>query len=214
MNLKSIAGILVALALTIYPGFYHGMKSFRWGHNQRVDEIAARLAAFPDEFQGWEKVADQALGPTELDMLRPIEYVMRRYTHGGLIVQLFVLLGPTGPTAVHTPDICFSTQDYRQIGSRRRVQTDSQGQATSHCWESTFQSRNLDETIVKSWYAWSTDGNWQADENPRYTFAKSPYLLKIQIEAIFPGQPSPEQSQEGEKFVKDVQSHIRDHVLN
>ncbi len=214
MTAKTIVGFLVALTLTIYPGYFHGLKYFRWGKNERVEEIAARLKSFPEEFHGWEKVGDQKMTIAEFEMLRPIEYLSRRFKRGESMVQLFVMLGPTGPTAVHTPDICFSSRDYSTIGSRQRLRIDSNGNSTSDCWECAFQSRNFNDVYLKSWYAWTTDGNWQAAENPRYSFAQSSYLLKIQVEAIYPDQQSLEQSQDAENFLRDVQSYIKDNVLN
>ena len=49
--------------------------------------------------------------------------MVRVYTNAktGDSVTLQLILGPAGPTAVHTPEICMAQRDFTPLGDRRAV---------------------------------------------------------------------------------------------
>jgi hypothetical protein len=100
---------------------------------------------------------------------------------------MVLLVGPAGPTSVHTPDICYSSQDYAQEGPREatQVQATDKGQTASF-WVLKLRPNSLDAGRLTSYYAWSDGGRWEASENPRWTFGGKPMLYKLQLAAPTP----------------------------
>ncbi len=213
MRTIALIGSILALCLTIIPGYYHGQKNFRWGKDPQLVTWGERLNDFPTQIGDWQMSNQMQLQQVELDQLDPIGYVARSYTNGQYTANVFVLLGPTGPTAAHTPDICFNASQYRILGERRRVRISDSPIETSEAWVSRFESRGLDKHVMKSWYAWTVDGNWHAADKPRFHFAESRFLYKIQIAMFFSDLNSMELDKVGEKFVKEVRDSLQKNLF-
>jgi hypothetical protein len=211
MRTLSIIGSIFALGLTIIPGYYHGQKNFRWGTDPQLVTWGERLADLPTRIGAWQMTGkEKQLQQVELDQLEPIGYVARSYTNGPYTANLFVLLGPTGPTAAHTPDICFNASQYRTLGERRRARISDSPTDKSEAWVSRFESRGVDKHMLKSWYAWTVDGEWHAADNPRFDFAESRFLFKIQIAMIYSDRDSMELDEVGDKFVNEVRDYLKE----
>ncbi len=45
---------------------------------------------------------------------------------------------------------------------------------------STFKNKNLQEDLLRVYYAWTTGDHWSAPNDARYSFTGWPYLYKIQ----------------------------------
>lgn len=198
----------IALALTVAPGWYHGQRTFRWGTDTETRGLAQRLQEFPEEILGWRTVATLQLQQEEVDQLQPTGYIARTYAMGEFHANIFVLIGPTGPTAVHTPDICFSSRDYRSLGPRKQTRVEESAINRSECWLTQFQSNHVNQHCMKAWYAWTTDGQWHASENPRYDFADSRYLVKLQISVFYPDSESMKNDKTGDEFVKIIAERL------
>ena len=84
---------------------------------------AARLEAFPAILEIGSSNRPLQMSTAVIEMLQCAGYISRVYVNQltGENVRVALLLGPPGPIAVHTPEICFSAQDYRQEESRKRV---------------------------------------------------------------------------------------------
>jgi hypothetical protein len=122
---------------------------------------------------------------------------------------VFILLGPTGPTAVHTPDICFSSRDYTIAEKRQVASVGGDSASPSKCFETRFQSSDASGRYLKSWYAWTVDGNWAATENTRYHFAGNRYLFKIQIATAYADRESMENDKAMGKFIAEIEQALR-----
>ena len=148
-------------------------------------------------------------------MLQPVEFLGRIYSDGQHTASMFVLLGPTGPTAVHTPDICFDSQSYRALGDRRTISLarPSGGGPSSKFWQRDFESRDLDGSSVRTWYAWSDGGPWVASDDPRYEFAGNRLLFKIQVALSFPDGATMESDTVGPDFLLQLDAVLREHVF-
>lgn len=183
MKLQLILALLFVVAVTCVPAIYDGQRRFRWGNDEEVRELANRLNAFPKVIGEWEMLSEVELDEASANQLQPLAIVNRVYFNRSTQRQanVFVLLGPTGPTAVHTPDICFNSRNYRKLGKRRVTKVSPESRLGSKCFQTQFQSRDVNTTYLDTWYAWTVDGTWQAPEQPRYHFANNRYLFKIQI---------------------------------
>ena len=58
-----------------------------------------------------------------VEMLECTGNIVRTYENQrtGEVVSVFVIVGPAGPIAVHTPEICYSSQNYKSRDTRQQV---------------------------------------------------------------------------------------------
>jgi hypothetical protein len=187
--LPRFLSIVLALALTLACGVLYGRLSNRWGPSADVRAAAAKLESIPGRFGDWKLKSREELGQSAVEMLQCVGHVSRVYVHQltGETVRMVVLLGPPGPIAVHTPEVCLSSQDYRQEEARRRLAVgDAAGGAEDAFWSLMFRAKTLRGDLLRVCYGWSTGGRWLASDGPRYAFAGRPYLYKIQLESPLP----------------------------
>jgi hypothetical protein len=205
--------LIVAVALTVGPAYYHGLHSFRWGEDKQLLEMADQLQKLPVEIGDWKRVNEKEMSSTEVAQLRPVGYIAREYSNGALNATMFVLIGPTGPTAAHTPDICYDARQYRTLGQRQKTPMGDALIGQSECWSLGFESRNVDRHLMKTWYAWTVDGKWHAAENPRYSFGDSRFLVKLQIAIFYPDQATMDADNSSSEFVNGVAQHLTRHLF-
>ena len=53
-------------------------------------------------------------------------------------------------------------------------------------WALTFKNKNLQEDLLRVYYAWTTGDHWSAPNDARYSFTGWPYLYKIQASCEMP----------------------------
>ncbi len=210
MKMFFILASLLVLAITVVPAIVDGQRRFRWGTDTEIQTIEDRLEAFPREIDGWETISDTALDRSAIDELQPFAYVNRVYYHPetGRQAQVFLLLGPTGPTAVHTPEVCISSRAFRIVGKPQVVPVGTRGGQEIPSVESTFQSRDANSTWLRSWHAWTVDGPWQAPPEPRFWFADSRYLFKVQIVGRFADRQQLDDDRGMKDFVAAIQGKL------
>lgn len=202
---------LGVVGMTLIPGILDGQRRFRWGTDSELVELASRLEDFPKQIGEWRCASDTLIDKSANSQLQPITYINRVYVNDASQMQasVFILLGPTGPTAVHTPDICFSSRDFSILQKRQIVSVDPANLSPSKCYETRFQSRDASGTYLKSWYAWTIDGNWQAPDNPRYFFSGSRFLFKIQVVVHYPDVESMEDDKIMDQFLAEIEKSLR-----
>ena len=144
-----------------------------------MSDAAEKLESLPRQFGDWEACGERRLDENTEKMLECAGHISRRYVNRrtNAEISMIVLLGPSGPIAVHTPEICFSSRDYETKQAREAIQIDDQNQL----WNVTFRSLKLDAESLSVYYGWSVGDKWAAADDPRYDFAGSPYLYKIQL---------------------------------
>ncbi len=210
-----ILATISVLVLTLIPAIKDGQRRFRWGEDSEVTLLASRLETFPKQIGDWRCISDELLGKTSANQLQPLGFINRSYVNDALKMQtnVFILLGPTGPTAVHTPDICFSSREFTIINKRKVVSVDPDRSSRSMCFETNFKSRDVSGSYLTSWYAWTIDGDWQAPENARYYFAGSRFLFKIQITARYPDLDTMENDKVMRQFLAEIEQNLRSSVF-
>jgi hypothetical protein len=178
----------VGLAITLTTGAVCGRISSRWGPIPDMVAAAKHVAALPETIGDWKMVKSQPMTDLAVRTLMCAGYVNRTYVNQktGAEVSLALIVGPPGPTAVHTPEICYSSQAYSQDAKREAVSfTDPNGEQHS-LWRLTFHANDPAAEQLCVHYAWSSDGRWQASESPRFEFAGKPMLYKIQMASPVP----------------------------
>lgn len=189
---RGVLLLAAGLGITVATGVVCGRVSQRWGPVPDAILAADHLKSLPEDIGTWHLAEEQQIPGAIIDTLQCAGYVNRKYVdrHTGSAVHLAVIVGPSGPISVHTPEICFSSQAYSIEDPRRAKElVDSAGSQHSF-WYTTFKSTNAIAEHLRVYYGWSSDGNWRAVESPRFEFAGKPLLFKLQISSYI----SPENS--------------------
>lgn len=180
--LLAVAGFVTVLG----GGLLYGKYSQRWGPQPDLVTAGRQLAELPARVGSWKLAEDLPMEKSALEMLECAGYVHRRYVDekSGVSLNLAVIVGPPGPTAVHTPEICFSSRAYDIQGERQAVTLESsQTPESDTFWTVDFRTRNPFADRLRVYYAWSDGGHWKASKSPRFEFAAKPLLFKLQLAA-------------------------------
>ena len=200
-----ISGIILVVVFTVLSGVIQGRMSNRWGPPRDVLAAAEKLDDIPSQIGIWRLTSSDEITQSTLTMLECTGYILRTYENQetGETVRVSVLLGPSGPMSVHTPEICYSSQDYTIHEQRRQVPIAIDGSNESF-WALTFQSNNLDADMLRVYYAWNPGDNWSAPEDPRFEFASHPFLYKIELASYLPPGTDVETDDPCRKFLQDL----------
>jgi hypothetical protein len=201
----SVISIVVVAALTLATGVIHGWMRNRWGPTADAQAAVRRLQGIPEQFGDWRCQATEKLDAASLKMLECHGYLVRRYVNqrSREIVSMFLLLGPAGPIAVHTPEICFPSHAYKSRSERQQVSINNSQGPADEFWALTYQASNLRADVLRVYYGWSTGSRWIAPADARFAFAGSAYLYKIQLSAGVPPGVNPETSDTARRFLAD-----------
>jgi hypothetical protein len=214
-------GLAAALALTLAGGVLHGHIRYRWGPSEDMAKAAEALEETPLNFGGprndrWTLKSSEKLPDETREMLECTGYIVRTYEKRGTgeLVSMFVLIGPAGPIAAHTPEICYSAQAYTLQATRQRVTVTGAQEQDDHFWALAFKTKGLPETLLHVYYAWSTDCRWLAVDHARYAFVGAPYLYKIQVSSEMPAGSNLANSDTCKEFLKDLLPVLRQHLIS
>lgn len=181
---KFFLGLIIVALITLVSGAIQGKVSNRWGPPTAMSDAAEKLEKLPKQFGDWESCDERRLDKETEQMLECTGHVSRRYVNQktGEQVSIIVLVGPAGPISVHTPEICFSSREYKAYKTREVIPVDDENQL----WGLNFRSIKLEAEQLVVYYGWSTGQKWVAADDARYDFAGAPYLYKIQLAGNVP----------------------------
>ncbi len=216
-------GIALVMAMTVAGGVLQGRIRNRWGPSETMQAAAQELGKVPNSFGGaqndrWQLKATETTDKLPDDVIEMLEctgYISRCYENRrtGETVNVFVLIGPAGPIASHTPDICFSSQNYTSRDMHRPVAIPTAAEQDDELWALSFKTKNVREDLLRVYYGWTTSGRWSATSNPRYAFVGSPYLYKIQVESQMPADSNVKSTDTCREFLKDFLPVLRKHLI-
>jgi hypothetical protein len=221
MKLNSfIPGVTVALALTFVGGAFQGHIRNRWGPSQNALIAATKMENVPRAFGGaqndrWRMKSAENLAPDTIAMLECTGNVVRTYVNRrtGETVNVLLIVGPAGPIAAHTPEICFSTQNYTSRDKRQRIAIASAQEQDDEFWALSFKTKNVREDLLRVYYAWTASNRWSAPDDTRFGFVGSPYLYKLQVSSVMPAKSNLKTSDTCREFLKDFLPVLRPCLL-
>jgi hypothetical protein len=176
----------VGVAITVATGLVHGRLTQRWGPTADLQAAAKRLMDLPAEMGQWQLTREVPIDERVTEILSCAGYINREYVNrqSGETVSIAITVGPSGPTAVHTPEICYSSRAYTIEDPAARVTlSDDEGRSHSF-WSLTFRSNKPSTDRLRVWYAWQGGGVWTASGSPRFEFAGRPLLYKLQLASL------------------------------
>jgi hypothetical protein len=175
--------LLLLLAATLGAGSLHGRLTGRWGLNSNAALAAEQLlSGLPAEAGNWRLRHESELDPEVVKILQCPAHISRVYEHRQTrdVATVAVLLGPPGPIAVHTPEICYSSRDFQVTGERRKVTIRGAGGEHSF-WELPLKTTNVHAESLSVLYGWSTGSLWEAARYPRFGYGGFSHLYKLQV---------------------------------
>jgi len=175
---------VLLIAATLASGWLHGRIANRWGQAAALHTAADRLeGALPERLGPWQRIRTHELEAGVADALQCAAYLHGVYTNDqtGDTIVVAVVAGPAGPISVHTPEICYSAQNYEIAGDRQAIAiSDNSGQSHT-LWQVFANSRDPSHPNLRVLYGWSRGRQWEAVTGPRFAFAGLPVLYKLQV---------------------------------
>ena len=183
-----LISLSIAVVATFASGLLHGHLSQRWNEPMDIRTIPAQLSEVPTEFGEWHLHDSSELGEQVIKTLQCVDYLSRTYVNRktGESVNVALLLGPSGPISVHTPEICYSSRDFEIRKKRERRDLATANGTNNQFWSVTLKSRGVDGETLNVCYGWNGGDRWIAPQQTRIYFAGKPFLYKIQLAATRP----------------------------
>jgi hypothetical protein len=210
MKPKHIKIAAVCLALTLGSGVLRGRMDYRWGPSSEMLAAAGRVAELPVQIGAWQAVRREHLDEQAVAMLRCTGNILRVYMHEptGRQVSLALMVGPAGPLAVHTPEVCYRSTNYREQESRRRTRIVDRAGGRHDFFVTTFRENRAGERLLRVYYAWNLNQEWVAPAGARTAFAGVSMLYKIQA-ATFVGEGDEPEADAARDFLEDALLEIQ-----
>jgi len=191
--MRLLAAAVVGVAV-LSSGLVQGLWAGRWGNSRAVEQAVARLPEVPLAIGGVWDGEGKEIGEREQAIAEIRGYLSRRYVNRrtGAVVSLLLVSGRPGPISVHPPDVCYRGAGYDQVGATSHYVVPS-GPAEGADFQ-VLHFRKQDVTApgqLRIFLAWGSEGRWSAPANPRWAFARKPYLHKIYLvrEVARPDEP-------------------------
>jgi uncharacterized protein DUF3485 len=208
-----LVAVLLAVGLTVASGTVIGKMSNRWGPSQDSLAAARKLEEFPEEFGNWKLRSSERMSDDVVEMLECSGHFSRVYANqeSGEVVNVAVTVGPSGPIAVHTPEVCFSSRAHKTLESRKSTAV---GDSDDQFWATTFESNDLNANLIRVYYGWTPGDHWAATENPRVSLAWCPYLYKIQLASHLPAGTDLTSNDPCKNFLEDFIPVMKEHLID
>lgn len=172
--------LAVVVLLTLASGTLYGRLTQRWGPSADLVASAGHVRQFPKTLGAWQMAQDNTMPDNVQHMLECAGYINRIYFHQetGQSIGIAIIVGPPGPTAVHTPEICYSSRSHTMKEKPQKLFFEEPGHSF---WGIRFQSRHVGTEQLQVYYAWSNGQEWKASDHPRIEFGGNQLLYKIQV---------------------------------
>jgi Protein of unknown function (DUF3485) len=195
----------LAAGITLVAAALHGHWTNRWGPSDALPKASKVFAQLPHEFGNWQLVDSQPLAPAARGILQCHNDSQGLYKNGqtGEQVLFTLLLGPPGPMAVHTPEICYGSIDQLPLAQRQRIVLDPP-ELNNSAWMVQFRDlHQVEGSITRVYYAWTDGSKWDAVEEPRITFGGNPFLFKLQLLVRLPEESAAVAADPGRAFLRE-----------
>lgn len=186
--MKSYTGkrfLVVAGACLLLAGWRIG-EAYWWNKQDaaQVRTNAEKAAVLPPVVGDWlgnevevSTREKQATGASKITRYR------YRLPASDMLIEVTLLVGPTGPIAVHPPTVCLPSAGWRLQADPEVRLLDGDGQrGRFHVGKFVHVdlSTGIRQRATLIW-AWNDGRGWDVPVNPRWTYAGRPVLWKIYI---------------------------------
>jgi hypothetical protein len=208
MMLRAIQFGCASLFLLLM-GLLHGLYTDRWQTSQVLAEFVAKLHEIPVEAGGWEGT-DIEMDKGQFERGHIVGHISRRYrNHAGEEVSVLIVCGPSGPVAVHPPDICYRAIGYEPAGPPKPTSIDLPD-AEATFWVGTFHKGiGPDLERLRIYWGWNSGGTWEAPDNARRAYAGKPALYKLYVIERLPRGADAVKGGAASHFLKEFLPHLQ-----
>lgn len=179
------AAVMAALILT--AGTIHGRWTNRWVRSTELQYAVEHLPKLPLTIGDWEG-QENVLNEQEkrlYDASEAVVWITRRYVHRptGETLSLLVLCGPPGPTAAHSPEVCYGGGGFSRSSPVEREEfAFGPGLAKAVFQVGDFlQVRAAGSMGLRIYWSFRGGSKWEAPDNTRFAFARYPALYKVYV---------------------------------
>jgi hypothetical protein len=185
MNSRAIS-FLVATGVLLASGIACHLLA---GDSEQLDAAAARVADVPRVVGDWQG-HDEEVDETAFAMTGAKSYWTRSYLNKRTKDTVLVILmcGRPGRMAVHTPEVCYGGAGYELRDQPSVVGV--KDLAGSQWWHATFTKKTVAPQSLRLYWAWNSQGNWEASAAPRWEFRGKPFLYKLYVSRDTSQQPA------------------------
>src|SRR5262249_9126244 len=175
---------------------------------------AARLDKLPMDFGEWHGT-ETPINLTVAAIGQFANAKQRTYVNPRTHVEFntMVVCGRPGPISVHTPEVCFPGAGYTMVGEPVTINFPlGEGLPDGEFKFARFRKQGANGGEMEAFWAWTTDGHWQAPDYPRWVFGRFPALYKAYITR---GAPAENQStEEGLKAARSFLVELTNCIKN
>jgi hypothetical protein len=203
------------IGATLASGAIAGVFGNRWGAPATLAAAAERFDSFPEAVGSWQLEKAEPFQPVVAEILECAASTHRIYRHRetGKAIQVALHVGPPGPTSVHTPDVCLSSQDFEELGPREKLQILSTSRGGGSFWKADYRARTLEGAAAHFIYGWSTGEGWVAAQRPRFEFVGRRLLYKLQISSPYNELDEEKGEEVYRDFLETLLPELASHVL-
>ncbi len=186
----------IAVILLVLHDIPYGKLTFhKRGTSPEIEAFAQRLKDVPASFGDWdseaEKLDDRQLAAA--NAMGSYSRVFHNRFDPQKVVQVFILCGHPQDVTLHSPDRCYRASGFKEDDEERKFPIDygkSYGDKTAYFTTDRFKmgSEMEGSQILRIFWSFSDDGNWQAPTSPKWTFATSPAMYKIYAISMVHGE--------------------------
>ncbi len=200
-QMKTVITILLGIAAivaTLSSGVLHGRIRHKFGLGEDltqqvrwVESLPSEIGTLPDGRPAWVRVGDpQELTEEVVGMLECAGYYQAMYqssVNPEYRVSLLILVGPSGPLLVHSPEVCYPASGNQYLSGPDQVEVRTSDGRKAELQTMMFKNGGLVGGKSRVGYAFSVDGEqWSSPKNARQLFAGQPFLYKMQLHATLP----------------------------
>lgn len=185
--MKMILPIGLVILIAAASGWLHGNLTERWGISADVAAVAAHIEGLQINVDGWETGEANSIKDSVRNQAGAEGYTSRHYVDSetGASVQATVMCGPPGPIAMHIPAVCFTNAGMTQLAQEVPATLPGFEDKPQHFWAADYlPPESRPGPAIRTFWSWSPDAkSWQTPEDPRFEYARSPYLYRIYFTA-------------------------------
>ena len=181
MKLRSIH-LVAIIGIFCLSGLVHGTWTNRWAEKQDAAGVDM-LSRIEGRFADWK--AGDAIPIPANEIPAKTTVFSRQFisaNHQRTTIQVSIAQGPPGIVSVHTPEVCYPGNGYRLKTSLSRVAIPLEGGKNAEAYTADFEKSGPNGSeVLRVYWCWTEEGDWQAPEYPRLKFMCAPILYKCYI---------------------------------
>jgi len=174
-------GVTIACIVLIGTGaVLHGRATNRWDTLTPANSPVAKLHDVAIRFADYSPTDI----PSEMPVLEKSRVTCTQFLSNSLNTAVTVSLttGIAGSVAVHTPDVCYVGSGYTMTQRPTKQTIELPGGKSATYFVAEFEKKRAtgtDRQRVR--WAWTTDGQWDAPDSPRFRYLRAGELAKVYV---------------------------------